>query len=185
LLGGALGKTGSRKVVLFLPPYAGKVLGPPLGLLSLAASLRESGYEPCIIDGALDRNYFPRLAREIEHCLCFGVSLLTGPMIREAAAAARFVKQARPDIPVIFGGWHPSLLPGQTLSEDFVDIVVRHQGDRTLVEILQRLEAGQLPDMVQGCWFKRGRQIHQNPDRPALPISSLPIPAYDLADVAA
>jgi anaerobic magnesium-protoporphyrin IX monomethyl ester cyclase len=181
-LGGALKKSGSRKVVLFLPPYAGKVLGPPLGLLSLAASLRESGYEPCIIDGALERNYFPRLAREIEHCLCFGVSLLTGPMIRDAAEAARFVKQARPDIPVIFGGWHPSLLPGETLREDFVDIVVRHQGDRTLVEILQRLEAGQLPDMVQGCWFKRGRQIHQNPDRPALPISSLPIPAYDLTD---
>ncbi|MBV9765360.1 MAG: hypothetical protein JOZ48_10995 [Acidobacteriaceae bacterium] len=47
----------SRKVVLFLPPYAGEILGPPLGLLSLAGSLREAGYEACIIDGALDRDY--------------------------------------------------------------------------------------------------------------------------------
>ncbi len=59
----------SRKVVLFQPPYAGKVLGPPLGLLSLAASLRENGYEPCIIEGALDRGYMPRIAREIGDCL--------------------------------------------------------------------------------------------------------------------
>jgi hypothetical protein len=42
------------KVVLFLPPYDGKLLGPPLGLLSLAASVREAGYEPVIIDGALE-----------------------------------------------------------------------------------------------------------------------------------
>ena len=34
----------SRKVLLFLPPYSGKLLGPPLGLLSLAGSLRAAGY---------------------------------------------------------------------------------------------------------------------------------------------
>jgi len=49
--------SNSRKVVLFLPPYAGKILGPPLGLLSLAGSLREAGYAPHIIDGALDPDY--------------------------------------------------------------------------------------------------------------------------------
>ena len=49
------------RVVLFLPPYSGKLLGPPLGLLSLAGSLREAGYEPVIIDGALHRDYLPRI----------------------------------------------------------------------------------------------------------------------------
>jgi anaerobic magnesium-protoporphyrin IX monomethyl ester cyclase len=174
--------THSRKVVLFLPPYAGQVLGPPLGLLSLAASLRENGYAPCIIDGALDRNYLPRLMREIEDCLCFGVSLLTGPMIRDAIEVSRLVRKTKPKLPIIFGGWHPSLLPAQTIAEDYVDIVVRHQGEKTLVEILQRLEAGRPLDMVQGCWFKRDGRVHQNPDRPASPISALPSPAYDLAD---
>jgi anaerobic magnesium-protoporphyrin IX monomethyl ester cyclase len=174
--------TGSRKVVLFLPPYKGKVLGPPLGLLSLAASLRENGYEPCIIDGALDPQWRRRIHREIEDCLCFGVSLLTGPMIHAAAEAARSVKRLRPELPVIFGGWHPSLMPAQTLREEFVDIIVRHQGDQTLVEILRRLEAGQMPDLVAGCWFKRDGRIYQNPDRPAVAVASLPLPAYDLAD---
>src|ERR1700677_2932864 len=172
----------TRKVVLFLPPYAGKLLRPPLSLLSLAGSLRDAGYVPCLIDGALDRNFAETIAREIDGALCCGVSLLTGPMIRDAIQMAKLVRSLRPGLPIVFGGWHPSLATAQTLSEDYVDIVVRHQGERTLVEILQRLESGNPLDLVQGCWFKRDGQIVQNPDRSAVPLSSLPAPAYDLID---
>ena len=172
----------SRKVVLFLPPYAGPVLGPPLGLLALAGALREAGYEPRIIDGALDRNFRRTVIEEIRDCLCFGVSLLTGPMIIDSIEISRAVRGLRPELPIVFGGWHPSLLSGQTLREDFVDIVVRHQGEITLVEILRRLEAGQPLDMVAGCWFKRAGRPVMNSDRPAAPLSALPPPAYDLVD---
>jgi anaerobic magnesium-protoporphyrin IX monomethyl ester cyclase len=171
-----------NRVLLFLPPYSGKLLGPPLGLLSLAGSLREAGYEPVIIDGALHRDYLARIQKALHDSLCFGVSLLTGPMIREAVAASRMVRRLRPDLPIIYGGWHPSLLTGETLREDFVDIVVRHQGDKTLVEIADRLAAGNSLDMVSGCWFKHDGRVIRNPDRPALPISALAEPAYDLID---
>ncbi len=172
----------SKKVLLFLPPYAGKVLGPPLGLLSLAASLRQAGYTPVIIDGALDREYLKRIAENSADCLCLGISLLTGPMIRDAIEASKFFRTLRPDAPIIFGGWHPSLRSAETLREDFVDIVVRHQGEQTLVDILRRIESRQELDLVAGCWFKRDGQIHMNPDRPSVPLSGLPGPAYDLAD---
>jgi len=158
------------------------VLGAPLGLFSLAASIRHTGFEPLIIDGALNRDYRERIAAEIKDCLCFGVSLLTGPMILDAIEISQMVKRARPDLPVIFGGWHPSLVSGQTLQEDFVDIVVRHQGEATLVEILMRLSAGKPLDLVAGCWFKRNGRIIQNPDRPTSQLSELPSPAYDLID---
>jgi radical SAM superfamily enzyme YgiQ (UPF0313 family) len=172
----------SKKVILLLPPYAGKVLGPPLGLLSLAGSLRAAGYEPCIIDGALHADYLERVEREAVDCLCFGVSLLTGPMIRDAIQVSRLFRRLRPDVPIIFGGWHPSLCTAETLREDFIDIVVRHQGEKTLVEILQRFAAGQGLDLVPGCWFKRDGKICSNPDRPASTLASLPSPAYDLID---
>jgi radical SAM superfamily enzyme YgiQ (UPF0313 family) len=168
--------------VLFQPSYAGQLFGPPLGLLSLAASVREAGYEPVVIDAALHRDYLGVLAREIPGSLCFGVSLLTGPMIHDAIQASQIVRDTRPDLPIVFGGWHPSLCTAQTLNEPFVDIVVRHQGERTLVEILQRLERNRDLHMVQGCWFKRKGRIHQNPDRPVSPLSDLPLPAYDLVD---
>ena len=103
-------------------------------------------------------------------------------MIRDAIDASRLVRQLRPDLPIIYGGWHPSLLTGETLREDFVDVVVRHQGDKTLVEIADRLAAGKSLDMVSGCWFKRNGRIIRNPDRPASPIAALAEPAYDLVD---
>lgn len=171
-----------KKVILFLPPYSGRVLGPPLGLLSLAASLREAGYEPVVIDGALQSDYMRRIEEHAPDCLCFGVSLLTGPMIRQAIEASRRFRELRPDVPIVFGGWHPSLRSAETLREDFVDIVVRHQGEQTLVEILRRIEAGADLDLVAGCWFKRDGKIRMNPDRPAVPLAELPPPAYGIAD---
>src|SRR6185312_10596924 len=55
-----------------------------LGLLSLAAALRSAGFEPKVIDGALDADYLEMIRQEIGGCLAFGISLLTGPMIRDA-----------------------------------------------------------------------------------------------------
>lgn len=172
----------SRKVVLFLPRYTGKVFGPPLGLLSLAGSLRQAGFEPCVIDGAVTPDHHARIAAEIVDCVCFGVSLLTGPMILDAIDIARMVRRVRPELPIVFGGWHPSLESAQTLREDYVDIVVRHQGDITLVELLNRLQARSSLDLLPGCWFKRDGRIVQNPDRAALPLPDLAPPAYDLVD---
>jgi radical SAM superfamily enzyme YgiQ (UPF0313 family) len=165
-----------------LPPYSGPPLGPPVGLLSLAAVLREAGYPVTIIDAAVTPDHLQQVDRETKDALCFGVSLLTGPMIDGAVAAARLVKKLRPNLPVIFGGWHPSLLPEQTLQESFVDIVVRNQGEKTLLEIVQRLEQGLSLQGVAGCSFKRAGRPVNNADHAVLRLSELPAPAYDLAD---
>lgn len=172
----------SRKVVLFSPPYQGKTFGPPLGLLSLASSIREAGFMPVVIDGAITPDFHDVLAKEVADTFAFGVSVLTGPMINDAIAVSQMVRRVRPQLPIIYGGWHPTLLTGQTLREDFVDIVVRHQGEKTLTEILRRQSAGAGLDLLDGCWFKRNGNIVVNQDRPSSPLSALPPPAYDLVD---
>jgi radical SAM superfamily enzyme YgiQ (UPF0313 family) len=174
--------TANRKILLFSPTYGKKVFGPPLGLLSLAASLRVAGFHPVIIDGAVEPNYLEAIARETANCMAFGVSLLTGPVIRDAITASKLVRQLKPEIPIIFGGWHPTLLTSETLREPFVDVVVRHQGERTLTDILHHYQTGSTLDTVPGCWFKRDGKIYSNQDRPASPLTTLPPPAYDLVD---
>src|SRR5437773_7642753 len=124
-----------RKVILFLPPYSGKILGPPLGLLSLAGSLRAARYQPCIIDGAINRDYRRIVSDEIADSVCFGISLLTGPMIRDAIEIASMVRRLRPELPIVFGGWHPRLPSQQTWQEPYSDIVVRHQREKTLIAV--------------------------------------------------
>ncbi|MGI9074960.1 MAG: B12-binding domain-containing radical SAM protein [Bryobacteraceae bacterium] len=176
-----LDKSG-RKVLLFSPPYQGKVFGPPLSLLSLASSIREEGFTPVIVDGAITPNFLDVISKEVLDAFAFGISVLTGPVIRDAVAASHVVRQVRPELPIIYGGWHPTLLSAQTLQENFVDIVVRHQGEKTLTEILKRQAAGASLDLLAGCWFKRNGKLVINQDRPPSPLSSLPTPAYDLVD---
>ncbi len=90
------------------------------------------------------------------------------------------VRELRPELPIIFGGWHPSLLhAARRCAKTFVDIVVRHQGEKTLVEILDRLEAGQPLDMVAGCWFKRDG-THSSESRPARRLRSRILPVARL-----
>ena len=86
----------SRKVVLFLPPYVGKVYGPVLRWDCWPGGLPAPGrIRARIIDGALRRDWLHAIEEEISDCLCFGVSLLTGPMIHDAIAASRLVRSRR------------------------------------------------------------------------------------------
>src|ERR1700748_2587070 len=149
------------KVVLFYPAYEGPPLGARLCLLALAASLREANFDVVLIDAAIEPDYLSRVECECVDALCIGISVLTGPMIRRAIEVANAVKEHTPWLPAIFGGWHPSLLPDETLSENFVDMVVRGQGEITLVETAQALAQNESFYNIAGLsWKNNGRRIH-------------------------
>ena len=170
------------KVVLFYPAYDGPPLSAPLCLLCLAASLRSGNFEVVVVDAAVDPDYKKHVLKETSSALCVGISVLTGPMIRGAVEVATAVKAVDPSVPVIFGGWHPSLLPDQTLEEPFVDAVVRGQGDLSLLEIAQALAEGKSLEGIRGVSWKDATQRQHNPDRRVEQLDSLPVPAFDLVD---
>ena len=171
-----------RKVVLFYPPYDGPPLGAPVCLLSLAAPLRESGFEVSLIDGAIEPNWLNVVLRELPDALCLGISVLTGPMIRGAVRMAKAVKKEAPGVPVIFGGWHPSLLPGQTLQESYVDAVVRGQGELTLLEVAENLANGKSFSGIHGTSTKQFGLPQHAPERRVALLDDLPMPAFDMAN---
>jgi anaerobic magnesium-protoporphyrin IX monomethyl ester cyclase len=171
-----------HKVVLFYPPYDGPPLSAPLCLLALAAPLLQAGFEVKLIDNITSPDFESEILRETSDALCLGISVLTGPTIGAAIRVAKAVKNARPSLPVIFGGWHPSLATEQTLQPDFVDAVVRGPGDLTLLEVAQRLADKQELHGVQGLSFKDRAGIHHEPERPVTNINDLPMPAFHLAN---
>ena len=107
---------------------------------------------------------------------------MTGPMIRETVEIARAIKEWNPDFPIILGGWHPSLLPEQTLEAPYIDYVVRGQGEDSLLELVQHIEKGSAPDFVAGIGFKRDNKLIFTPERPLRPLVDMPPKAYHLAD---
>jgi radical SAM superfamily enzyme YgiQ (UPF0313 family) len=170
------------KVVLFYPAYDGPPLSAPLCLLALASPLLQAGFEVVVIDAAIEPKAEERVLRESSDALCLGISVLTGPMILGAIRVAQSVKQQCPGVPVIFGGWHPSLMPTQTLQEKYVDYVVRGQGDLTLMEIAERLAEKQDISDVASVSSKPSGMLHHAPERHLAWLDDLPLPAFHLAD---
>jgi anaerobic magnesium-protoporphyrin IX monomethyl ester cyclase len=127
------------KIVLFYPPYDGPALSAPLCLLALAAPLRGAGFAVTVIDAAICPDYRAEVLRECRDAICVGISVLTGPMIRSAVELAIQIRKSLPNLPIVFGGWHPTLLPEQTLRAECVDVVVRGPGELTLLELAERL----------------------------------------------
>jgi radical SAM superfamily enzyme YgiQ (UPF0313 family) len=172
----------SKKVVFFFPSFASSEATAPLGILAVATPLLRAGYSVTLIDSTITPNYKKRVLEEVQDALCLAISLVTGPMIRETVEIARAVKSWKPDFPVILGGWHPSLLPKQTLEAPYVDIVVRGQGEDTLLELVQHLENRAPMDLIPGVGFKCEGKLVFTTERPLKPIVELPPKAYQLAD---
>jgi radical SAM superfamily enzyme YgiQ (UPF0313 family) len=141
-----------------------------------------AGYSVQLIDSTITPNFKKRVLEEVRDAVCLAISLVTGPMIRETVEIARAVKSWKRDFPIVLGGWHPSLLPKQTLESPYIDIVVRGQGEDTLLEVVQHIEARASLDLVPGIGFKRDRRLHFTTERPLRPIVDLPPKAYHLAD---
>src|ERR1700689_2251519 len=133
----------SKKVVFFFPAFSSQEATAPLGILAVSTPLLRAGYEVCIVDSTITPNFRKRVLEELDDALCLAISLVTGPMIMETVLIAREAKRLYPDKPVILGGWHPSLLPGQTLAAEYVDVVVIGQGEQAFLDVVRHIEAGE------------------------------------------
>ena len=172
----------SKKVVFFFPSFASTEATAPLGIFAVATPLLRAGFSVRLIDSTITPNFKKRVLEEVQDALCLAISLVTGPMIRETVEITRAVKAWKSDFPIILGGWHPSLLPKQTLEAPYIDYVVRGQGEETLLEVVQHLESRTAPDLVPGIGFKRDGKLHLTTERPLKPLAEMPPKAYHLAD---
>ena len=114
----------ARKVVFFFPSFASSDATAPLGILAVATPLIRAGYEVVLIDSTITPNYKLRVLEEVKDAICLGISLVTGPMIRETVEIAKAIKARDSQFPIVLGGWHPSLLPTQTLEAPYIDYVI-------------------------------------------------------------
>jgi len=138
--------TARRKAILIYPRTGIDIPGVsvfmPLSVLYLERSLRDAGFDARVIDQRLPGPWRRALLDELERDPLFvGVSAMTGAQLRWGLEAAGLVRAARPEVPIVWGGVHPSILPAQTLADPRVDAVVIGRGEEAVVEIAARLAA--------------------------------------------
>src|SRR4051794_18708020 len=89
----------------------------PLSLMSLAAAL-EPDYDAQLLDGNVDDdapNTAAALLRD-GNFLAVGITVMGGPQVATAIELSRAVRAARPDLPIVWGGYFPSLYPEVALN---------------------------------------------------------------------
>src|SRR5918912_466004 len=153
-----------RRVVLYNPRAVFHTM--PLALLAIGSALDPERFDVQIVDARLESNPLQRVLELTSDALCLGVTVLTGSPIRDALQVTRAARAARPDLPVVWGGWHPSLFPTETLAEPTIDLTVQAQGEITFTEIIDRLAAGQSPNGIPGTASRVDGQPVQHAPRP-------------------
>ena len=150
----------------------------PMGIVYLATYLYHKGVAVETFDGTvqnLDKDRVLELLASRKPRLV-GITCLT-PFAPSAHTMAKWIKEFDPRISVVMGGVHPTVLPEETLGDNNVDVVVRREGEITLLELLEAIRADNSLRGLPGISYRyRGTFIH-NPDRPFIKdLDSIPIP---------
>ena len=158
----------------------------PLSILSIAAVL-EGKEEYVIIDGNLDSNAAETLERIVAtHSVeMVAVSVMPGPQMVSAIPLCRDLRRKHPRVPVVWGGYFPSLYATATLNAPYVDFAVRGPGEDPILELLAALRGARKFGEIRSLSWKNefGFHVH-NPDRPLRSPNDFPtLPYHRLGSV--
>jgi anaerobic magnesium-protoporphyrin IX monomethyl ester cyclase len=154
-----------------------------LGLGYLAAVLEKNNYQVDVIDCQMLKLSLEDFRREISKRQPDIVGVTSSTLTyKSALKLVKIAKEACPNCITVVGGSHVTFWDDKALEEcPEIDIVIRREGENTLLELVQRIEAGKSYHDVLGTTCRKDGKTVRNPDRPYIEdLDSLPFPARHL-----
>ncbi|OIN95139.1 MAG: hypothetical protein AUJ48_03845 [Deltaproteobacteria bacterium CG1_02_45_11] len=150
-------------------------VGAPLGILLLATILKNNGYETRIIDGQTC-DYEEETLREIagKNVLCAGISVMSS-QYRNAIELSGKIKQAREMLPVVWGGFHPTIVTEKTLQNPCVDYIMQGEADKGFLQFCNFLSKGGDIEKVENLGYKKDGKVTLNACAPLSTFDELPV----------
>lgn len=179
-----------KRIALVTPPYHSGVVEtagtwPNVAFVYIAGALRAAGFEPILYDAMTANHEVDQIVAELERMKpdmvltsCYTPSYPAGIRMLRA------VKVALPGVVTGIGGVHAHFMYDEVLTKDgdAVDFVLRGEGEVTVPELVQCLNARDDLSKVRGIAYKRDGQPYATPARPFVhDLDSLPM-AWDLVD---
>ena len=184
----------AQRIIFINPPYERIAAGyefvkhitnnsPSLGLLHLAAEVRQQGLKPSIIESDIFNLTVEQVAEQViqQNPKYVGITLFTVG-VWGAAEIAQRIKKALPATTIIVGGPHISSMGEETITRfPQFDYAVDGEGEKVLTELLNALETGADLFSVPGLIYRDEFMIRKTPGKPINRVlDELPFPAWDL-----
>lgn len=148
----------------------------PLSVLALGAVL-EGREQYQIVDGNLEHDPVRTILELIDtrKVALLGVTVMPGPQMEAAMECSREIRHLRPQVPIVWGGYFPSIYPDAALNAAYVDFAVRGQGEDTLLELVEAIRGQHGLEDIKGLSYKDLFGLHRhNPERPMKGPDSFP-----------
>ena len=175
------------RVTLVNPPYpVGSHQHPPfmpLGIGYLGAVLYKNHFDVNVIDCQAQKISYQQFKEEIGKVKpdIVGVTCTT-LTYKSALKIIKIAKEVWPGCITAVGGPHVTFWDDKALQEEpALDVVVRREGEETMLELAQRVENGEPYTDLIGTTCRNGAETVRNADRSFLEdLDSLPFPALHL-----
>ena len=179
-----------KRVALLTPPYHSGVVESAgtwlnVGFVYIAGALRQAGYEVDYYDAMSLWHKWPDIRKRIEAfkpdvvaTTAYTASIVDGMKL------LAFAKEINPRIVTVLGNVHATFCYEEVLTVDHaaIDYIVRGEGEETLPELLDCLNAGGELDDIKGLAFWRDGGVVVTPKRPYIQdLDALPT-AWDLVE---
>jgi len=152
---------------------------PPHGLAVLGALLEREGHTAKILDAYAEQVWPDQLLDKLKELGSFDIIGITAttPQINNAWKMAEVIKKESPETKIILGGVHPTVMPDESAGKEYVDAVVKGEGEFPLVE----LAAGKPFSEIRGLAYRSGDEIiHNEAQDIVMDLDSLPMAGYHL-----
>lgn len=151
---------------------------PSLGLALIAAYAREKGYSVKILDCFAEKIGIEEIDEHLpkEEIRFIGITTFTS-YIKKAYKLAERIRPLHKESKIVFGGVHATFMPDEVLAFDYIDLVVRAEGEEPMLELLNGVPYNEIKNLS----YKEDGKIIHNDVRPIIKdLNSYPMPAYDM-----
>lgn len=167
--------------VLFIYPDIGQVrYNFHQGIAYMSSLLKANGHQTSlfyVIKDITRSKLIKELKRSRPDIVGFSATTNQYPYVEKYA---NWIKEEL-ETPIICGGVHATLCPGEVLSCKGIDMVCIGEGEYPMVELANHLERGENTHNIQNLWIKKHGSIMRNPLRPLISnLDELPFPDREL-----
>jgi radical SAM superfamily enzyme YgiQ (UPF0313 family) len=169
-----------NKVLLFNPRSARSKPRIPNSILSIAASI-EGKFDYVIVDGNMEKDPAEKIFSYLSsgQFKYFGCTSMPGPQLKQSIPISKKIREAYPNVKIIWGGYFPSNQFTVVLNSEYVDFVINGPGDKSFSDLLHALEKNAPYEHIHNLIYKIEDKIIKTQKDELYDLDQLPELPYE------